>query len=93
MLHQVLTLVPKDKRSCFSQGERSAVQLPLDCVFTLWEVGCLIDIWKPATGIEVYVLGYICNSQGCGNLPCEYLQTVMDAEYISKWYTAHKDEG
>ena len=30
-----LPLVPKDKRSCFSQGERSAVQLPLDRVFTL----------------------------------------------------------
>ena len=30
-----LPLVPKDKRSRFSQGERSAVQLPLDCVFAL----------------------------------------------------------
>ena len=30
-----LPLVPKDKRSCFSQGERSAVQLPLDCAFAL----------------------------------------------------------
>ena len=29
-----LPLVPKDK-SCFSQGERSAVQLPLDCAFAL----------------------------------------------------------
>ena len=28
-------LVPKDKRSCFSQGERSAVQLPLDHAFAL----------------------------------------------------------
>ena len=27
-----LPLVPK---SCFSQGERSALQLPLDCVFAL----------------------------------------------------------
>ena len=26
-----LPLVPKDK--CFSQGERSAAQLPLDCTF------------------------------------------------------------
>ena len=32
-----LPLVPKDKRSCFSQGERSTVQLPLDHVFTLWK--------------------------------------------------------
>ena len=30
-----LPLVLKDKRSCFSQGERSAVQLPLDRTFTL----------------------------------------------------------
>ena len=30
-----LPLVPKDKRSCFSQGERSAVQLPLDRTFAL----------------------------------------------------------
>ena len=30
-----LPLVPKDKRSCFSQGERSAVQLSLDCAFAL----------------------------------------------------------
>ena len=30
-----LPLVSKDKRSCFSQGERSAVQLPLDCAFAL----------------------------------------------------------
>ena len=25
------------RRSCFSEGERSAVQLPLDCAFTLWK--------------------------------------------------------
>ena len=31
----LLPLVPKGKRSCFSQGERFAVQLPLDCVFAL----------------------------------------------------------
>ena len=30
-----LPLVTKDKRSCFSQGERFVVQLPLDCVFAL----------------------------------------------------------
>ena len=30
-----LPLVPKDKRSCFFQGEKSAVQLPLDCAFAL----------------------------------------------------------
>ena len=30
-----LPLVLKDKRSCFSQGERSTEQLPLDCVFAL----------------------------------------------------------
>ena len=30
-----LPLIPKDKRSCFSQGKRSAVQLPLDRAFTL----------------------------------------------------------
>ena len=30
-----LPLVLKDKRICFSQGKRSAVQLPLDCVFAL----------------------------------------------------------
>ena len=28
-----LPLVPKDKRSCFSQVERSIVQLPLDLMF------------------------------------------------------------
>ena len=27
--------VPKDKRSCFSQGERSTVQLPFDHTFAL----------------------------------------------------------
>ena len=27
-----LPFVPKDEKSCFSQGERSAVQLPLDSV-------------------------------------------------------------
>ena len=32
-----LPLVPKGKRSCFSQGERSTVQLPLDRVFALWK--------------------------------------------------------
>ena len=32
-----LPLVPKDKRSCFSQGEKSAVQLPLDRAFALWK--------------------------------------------------------
>ena len=30
-----LPLVLKDKGSCFSQGERSAVQLPLDRTFVL----------------------------------------------------------
>ena len=30
-----LLLVLKDKRSCFSQGERSAVRLSLDCTFAL----------------------------------------------------------
>ena len=30
-----LPLVLKDKRSCFSQGKRSAVQLPLDRAFVL----------------------------------------------------------
>ena len=30
-----LPLVLKDKRSCFSQGERCAVQLPLDRAFAL----------------------------------------------------------
>ena len=30
-----LPLVLKDKRSCFSQGERSGVQLPLDRAFAL----------------------------------------------------------
>ena len=30
-------LVPKEKRSCFSQGERSTVQLPLDRAFVLWK--------------------------------------------------------
>ena len=34
-LHKYLPLVLKDKRSCFSQGERSAVQLPLDHAFAL----------------------------------------------------------
>ena len=43
-----LPLVPKDKRSCFSQGERSAVQLPLARTFCPPEIGHLIDIWKPS---------------------------------------------
>ena len=30
-----IPLVEKDKISCFSQGERSTVQLPLDRVFAL----------------------------------------------------------
>ena len=30
-----LPLVLKDKRSCFSQGERSTVQLPFDRMFAL----------------------------------------------------------
>ena len=30
-----LPLVVKDEKSCFSQGERSAVQLPLDHTFAL----------------------------------------------------------
>ena len=32
---EFLPSVLKDKRSCFSQGERSTVQLPLDHVFAL----------------------------------------------------------
>ena len=32
-----LPLVLKDKRSCFSQGERFAVQLPLECAVALWK--------------------------------------------------------
>ena len=31
--HLHVPLVPKYKRSCFSQGQRSAVQLPLNCVY------------------------------------------------------------
>ena len=34
-LHEYLPLVLKDKRSCSSQGERSAVQLPFDRAFAL----------------------------------------------------------
>ena len=30
-----LPLVLKDKRSCFSQGEKFAVQLPLECALAL----------------------------------------------------------
>ena len=44
-------LVLKDKRSCFSQGERFTVQLPLvslDCGTFCPEVGRLIGIWKPS---------------------------------------------
>ena len=46
----LLPLVLKDKRSCFSQGKRSALQLPLDCAFALQKyiVECLIDIWNPS---------------------------------------------
>ena len=40
-------LVPKDKRSWFFQGERSAIQLPLDRMFAL-KSSTLIDIWKPS---------------------------------------------
>ena len=32
-----LPLVLKGKRRCFSQGERSAVQLPIDRAFALWK--------------------------------------------------------
>ena len=38
-----LPLVLKDKRSCFSQSEKFAVQLPLDRAFAPLEVGHLID--------------------------------------------------
>jgi len=36
VLHRVLTISVESKkqRSCFSQGERSAIKLPLDCVFS-----------------------------------------------------------
>ena len=50
-------LVPKVKRSCFSQGERSALlilHLPSGSRTLNWHLA-----------IEVYVLGYTCNSQGC----------------------------
>ena len=32
-----LLLVLKDRISCFSQGERFTVQLPLDCAHALWK--------------------------------------------------------
>ena len=32
-----LPLVLKDKRSCFSQGERFTVQLPLERMLALWK--------------------------------------------------------
>ena len=35
MYIESLPLVLKDKRSCFSQDERSAIQLPLDRAFAL----------------------------------------------------------
>ena len=49
-----LPLVLKDKRSCFSQGERFAVQLPLERVLAPQEVGRLINIWKPSIGKTIY---------------------------------------
>ena len=42
--YRYLPLVLKEKRSCFSQIERSAVQLLLDRP----QVGGLIGIWKPS---------------------------------------------
>ena len=42
-----LLLVLKDRRSCFSQGERFTVRLPLDCALAP-EVWRLIGIWKPS---------------------------------------------
>ena len=40
-----LQSVPNNKRSWFSQSERSTVQLPLDHVFAPGSIGRLIDIY------------------------------------------------
>ena len=51
-LHRVLTIIPKDKRSLFSEGERS-----VSCTAASWscicppEIGRLIDIWKPSIAV------------------------------------------
>ena len=36
-LVQLLLLMLKNIRSCFSQSERSVVRLPFDCAFALWK--------------------------------------------------------
>ena len=54
-----LPLVLKDNRSCFSQDERSGVQLHLDHAIALAlqiEVGRLIGIWKPVYLLKVQLL-------------------------------------
>ena len=43
-----LPLVQKDKISCFTEDERSTIQLPLDCAFALQRYRQLIKIWKPS---------------------------------------------
>ena len=57
-----LPLVLKDKKSCFSQGERFAVQLPLDCSFAPTAIGCT---WKPSTAHYIYYLATFISSQCC----------------------------
>ena len=57
-----LPLVPKDKRSCFSQGERSAVQLPLDHAYALLEVGRHLET--------------ICTAKIGAALPCRFVYAV-----------------
>ena len=44
-----LPQVLKDKRSCFFQGERSAVQLPLDRIFARSSIKpvCLVSLSSP----------------------------------------------
>ena len=68
-----LPLVLNDKRSCFSQGERFAVRLSLDCALALRKQDAFkSDIWKPSIG--VYIGMYVC---------------IMFCRYIgSSWFQA-----
>ena len=56
-LHRVLSI-----SAWFSEGEGSAVQLPLNHEFCPLEGGCLIDIWKPSMLSHGHHFGCMCQA-------------------------------
>ena len=85
-----LPLVPKDKRSCFTRGERSTVYTAAS-----WshirplEVGCFIDIWKPSIGSFLSQYQLYCPPPHCSHRREEEEggtgQTLLDATLGMKW--------